>query len=175
MNKLLRILSQECRATSNYQNIRAMAFADDLVLAVDTAVGLYRLLDHTAAFLCEYGMPLCHTWSLSCPTAGRLFSMRVPPSTPTANRCECTTVSELTRVDRVVRAIIKRWFVSSNDKPTGQIYAPIGKGGLEFFSGHPRRKSPMTSYLQPTSNKNGRWGRHGDGFIEPEGSPRCWG
>ena len=58
MDHLLRSLPQECGAIFNNNAIRAMAFADDLVLLADSLTGLQHLLDHTARYLKDCGMML---------------------------------------------------------------------------------------------------------------------
>ncbi|MDT3826415.1 reverse transcriptase domain-containing protein, partial [Staphylococcus aureus] len=68
IDHLLRSLPRECGATFNGQPVRAMAFADDLVLLADSAVGLQTSLDRATAFLAECGLKFnlgkCHTVSL---------------------------------------------------------------------------------------------------------------
>ena len=48
IDQLLRSLSQECGSTYNGKTVRAMAFADDLVLLADSPIGLQPLLDWTS-------------------------------------------------------------------------------------------------------------------------------
>ena len=51
IDQLLRSLPQECGSTYNGKTVRAMAFADDLVLLADSPIGLQHLLDWTSTFL----------------------------------------------------------------------------------------------------------------------------
>ena len=67
-DQLLRSLPQECGSTYNGKTIRAMAFADDLVLLADSPIGLHHLLDWTSTFLGTCGLLLntnkCHIVSI---------------------------------------------------------------------------------------------------------------
>ena len=60
IDQLLRSLPQECGSTYNGKTVRAMAFADDLVLLVDSPIGLQHLLDWTSNFLRTCGPSLEH-------------------------------------------------------------------------------------------------------------------
>ena len=51
IDQLLRLLPQECGSTYNGKTVRAMAFADDLVLLADSPIGLQHQLDWTSTFL----------------------------------------------------------------------------------------------------------------------------
>ena len=68
IDQLLRLLPQECGSTYNGKTVRAMAFADDLVLLDDWLIGLQHLLDWTSTFLGTCGLLLntskCHTVSI---------------------------------------------------------------------------------------------------------------
>ena len=63
MDHLLRSLPQECTAIFNNTIIRAMAFADDLVLLADSPTGLQHLLDDTVGYLKDCGLTLNNTKS----------------------------------------------------------------------------------------------------------------
>ena len=51
IDQLLRSFPQECGSTYNGKTVRAMAFAEDLVLLADSPIGLQHLLDWTSTFL----------------------------------------------------------------------------------------------------------------------------
>ena len=51
IDQLLRSHPQECGSTYNGKRVRAMAFADDLVLLADSPIGLQHLHDWTSTFL----------------------------------------------------------------------------------------------------------------------------
>ena len=70
MDHLLRPLPQECGVIFNNPNVRAMAFADDLVLLADSPTGLQHLLDHTACYLTDCGLMLNNTKSHSVAIFG---------------------------------------------------------------------------------------------------------
>ncbi|CAB0043079.1 unnamed protein product [Trichogramma brassicae] len=65
---LLRSLPTECGIPFCGRTIRAMAFADDLILLAQTPAGLQKLLDHTASFLAECGLRVnsskCHSLTI---------------------------------------------------------------------------------------------------------------
>ena len=48
VDQLLRSLPQQCGSTYNGKTVRAMAFADDLVLLADSPIGLQDVLDWTS-------------------------------------------------------------------------------------------------------------------------------
>ncbi|KAL7295026.1 hypothetical protein TKK_0011629 [Trichogramma kaykai] len=68
IDHLLRSLPTECGVPFCGRTIRAMAFADDLVLLAQTPAGLQKLLDHTASFLDECGLRVnsskCHSLTI---------------------------------------------------------------------------------------------------------------
>ncbi|KAL7294948.1 hypothetical protein TKK_0011659 [Trichogramma kaykai] len=68
IDHLLRSLPSECGIPFCGRTIRAMAFADDLVLLAQTPAGLQKLLDHTASFLAECGLRVnsskCHSLTI---------------------------------------------------------------------------------------------------------------
>lgn len=73
MGQLLQtLLPQEYGVTFNNQTIRVIAFADDRVVFVDSAVGLQQLADHTAAFLRDCGMALNNSRSHTAALFGHL-------------------------------------------------------------------------------------------------------
>lgn len=45
-----------------------------------------------------------------------------------------TTISELNRVDKAVRAHVRQWLRLPNDVPMGYFHAPVGEGGLGISS-----------------------------------------
>ena len=63
MDHLLRSLPQGCGAIFNNNTIRAMAFADDLVLLAVSPTGLQHLLELTARYLKDCGLMLNNTKS----------------------------------------------------------------------------------------------------------------
>ncbi|CAB0033470.1 unnamed protein product, partial [Trichogramma brassicae] len=68
IDHLLRSLPTECGIPFCGRTIRAMAFADDLILLAQTPAGLQKLLDHTASFLAECGLRVnsskCHSLTI---------------------------------------------------------------------------------------------------------------
>ena len=68
IDQLLRSFPQECSSTYNGKTVRAMAFADDLVLLADSPIGLQHLLDWTSTFVRTCDLLLntskCHTISI---------------------------------------------------------------------------------------------------------------
>ena len=91
IDQLLRSLPQEYGSTYNRKTVRAMAFADDLVLLADSPIGLQHLLDWTSTFLGTCGLLLntskCHTVSMvgngglrkTVVDANRIFRIKGQP------------------------------------------------------------------------------------------------
>ena len=91
IDQLLRSLPHDWGSTYNGKTIRAMAFADDLVLLADSPVGRPHLLDWTSTFLGTCGLLLntskCHTVSIvgtgglrkTIVDANRIFHIKGQP------------------------------------------------------------------------------------------------
>ena len=91
IDELLRSLPQECGTTYNGKTVRAMAFADDLVILADSPIGLQHLLDWTSTFLGTCGLLLntskCYTVSIvgngglrkTVVNANRIFHIKGQP------------------------------------------------------------------------------------------------
>ena len=215
MDHLLRSLPQECGAIFNNNTIRAMAFADDLVLLADSPTGLQHLLDHTARYLKDCGLMLNNTKSHTVAIYGdsnrrktvvdarATFTIQGQPvralsreetwvylgiefsaegrrSRPLASQLSPLlqrltkaplkpqqriyalkttalpkiyyhmalgriTISELQRVDKMVRATVRQWLALPNDTPVGYFHAPVGEGGLGI---------PSVRWLAPLHRRN---------------------
>ena len=91
IDQLLRSIPQECDSSYNGKTVRAMAFADDLVLVADAPIGLQHLLDWTSTFLGTCRLLLntskCHTISIvgngglrkTVVEANRIFHIKGQP------------------------------------------------------------------------------------------------
>ena len=92
IDQLLRSLPQECGFTYNGKTVRAMVFADDLVLLADSPIGLQHLLYWTSTFLGTCGLLLntneCHTVSIvGNGGLGKLYSTLTGSSISKVKRC----------------------------------------------------------------------------------------
>ena len=55
------------------------------------------------------------------------------------------TISELQRVNKMVRATVRQWLALPNDTPVGYFHAPVGEGGLGI---------PFVRWLAPLHRRN---------------------